>query len=41
LITFTAIRPDAGLRNGREVSLFSVAHASSLISAFSEFFSAL
>src|SRR5579863_5676 len=35
LITFTAIRPDFGFSNGREVSLFSVAQASSLTSAFS------
>jgi len=35
LITFTAIRPDFGLSKGREVSLLSVAQASSLISAFS------
>ena len=41
LMTFTAMRPDFGLGNGREVSLFSVAHASSLISAFSVVFSAL
>jgi hypothetical protein len=41
LITLTAIRPDCGLSNGRDVSLFSVAQASSLISAFSVVFSAL
>jgi hypothetical protein len=35
LITFTAIRPERGLANGREVSLFRLAQASSLISAFS------
>ena len=40
-MTFTAIRPDFGLSNGREVSLCSVAQASSLISAFSVVFSAL
>ena len=34
-MTFTAMRPDLGLSNGREVSLLSVAQASSLISAFS------
>ena len=34
-MTFTAIRPDFGLSKGREVSLFSVAQASALISAFS------
>ena len=33
LMTLTAIRPDSGFSNGRDVSLFSVAHASSLISA--------
>jgi hypothetical protein len=32
LMTFTAMRPDLGLSKGREVSLFSVAQASSLIS---------
>ena len=32
LITLTAIRPPSGLSKGRDVSLFSVAHASSLIS---------
>ena len=32
-MTFTAMRPDFGLSKGREVSLFSVAQASSLISA--------
>jgi len=32
-MTFTAIRPVIGLSNGREVSLFKVAQASSLISA--------
>src|ERR1017187_7489961 len=35
LITFTAIRPDLGLSNAREVSLCNVAQASSLTSAFS------
>ena len=34
-MTFTAIRPDTGFGNGREVSLCSVAQASALISAFS------
>jgi len=33
-MTFTAIRPDLGLAKGREVSLLSVAQASSLISSF-------
>ena len=32
-MTFTAIRPDVGLSNGREVSLCRLAQASSLISA--------
>jgi hypothetical protein len=41
LITFTAMRPFVGLSNGRDVSLFSVAHASGSISAFSVVFSAL
>ena len=41
LMTFTAMRPDLGLSKGREVSLFSVAQASSLISAFRVVFSAL
>ena len=41
LITFTAMRPDFGLSNGREVSLLSVAQASALISAFSVVLSAL
>ncbi len=40
-MTFTAIRPDAGGANGRDVSLCSVAQASSLISAFSVVLSAL
>ena len=40
-MTFTAMRPDFGFSNGREVSLFSVAQASSLISALSVVFSAL
>jgi hypothetical protein len=40
-MTFTAMRPDFGLSNGREVSLFSVAQASSLISALSVVLSAL
>ena len=35
LITFTAMRPESGSSKGREVSLCSVAQASSLISAFS------
>ena len=41
LITFTAIRPDFGLSNGRDVSLFSDAQASSSISALSVVFRAL
>ena len=41
LITFTAMRPDCGLVKGRDVSLCSVAQASSLISAFSVVFRAL
>ena len=41
LITFTAIRPPLGMSNGRLVSLWSVSHASSLISAFSVVFRAL
>ena len=40
-MTFTAIRPDFGLSNGRDVSLLSVAQASSLISALSVVLSAL
>ena len=40
-ITLTAIRPDSGLSKGREVSLFSVAHASASISALSVVFNAL
>jgi hypothetical protein len=35
LITFTAMRPDFGLSNGREVSLCRVAQAASSISALS------
>jgi len=35
------MRPDLGLSKGREVSLFSVAQASSLISAFNVVFSDL
>ena len=31
LITFTAIRPEAGLSNGREISLFSDAQASGFV----------
>ena len=34
-MTFTAMRPDAGFSKGRDVSLLSVAHASSFTSAFS------
>ena len=40
-MTLTAMRPEAGLGKGREVSLFSVAQASRSISAFSVVFSAL
>ena len=40
LMTFTAIRPLFGIGNGRETSLFSVAHTSALISAFSVVLSA-
>lgn len=35
-MTFTAMRPALGLSTARDVSLFSVAQASSLISALSE-----
>jgi hypothetical protein len=41
LITLTAMRPDAGFAKGREVSLFNVAQASSLISALRVVLSAL
>ena len=41
LMTFTAMRPDSGLSNGREMPLCSVSHASSLISALSVVFSDL
>ncbi len=34
-MTFTAMRPDFGFGNAREVSLFSVAQASASISALS------
>jgi hypothetical protein len=40
-MTFTAIRPDLGLSNGREVSLRSVLHASSSTSALRVVLSAL
>ena len=40
-MTLTAMRPEAGLGKGREVSLFSVAQASRSISALSVVFSAL
>ena len=40
-MTLTAIRPEAGLSKGRDVSLWRVAQASSLISAFRVVFSAL
>jgi hypothetical protein len=38
-MTLTAIRPDFGFAKGRDVSLCSVAQASSSISALSAFFS--
>jgi len=38
LITFTAIRPLFGIGNGRDMSLFNVAHVSASISAFSVVF---
>lgn len=41
LMTFTAIRPDFGASNAREVSLLSVSHASTLISDFRVVLSAL
>jgi len=41
LITLTAIRPEAGLSNGRDVSLCSDSHASSSISALRVVFSDL
>jgi hypothetical protein len=40
-MTFTATRPDFGLSNGRDVSLFNVAQASESISALSVVFNAL
>jgi hypothetical protein len=40
-MTFTAIRPFVGLSKGRDVSLWSVAQASSSISALSVVLSAL
>ena len=40
-MTFTAMRPDSGLSKGRDVSLCSVSHACSLISALSVVLSAL
>ncbi len=40
-MTFTAMPPDSGRSNGREMSLRSVAHASASISAFSVVLSAL
>ena len=36
-MTLTAMRPDLGLPNGREASLFRVADASELISALDDF----
>jgi hypothetical protein len=41
LMTLTAMRPDLGLGNGREVSLWRLAQASSSISARNVVFSAL
>ncbi len=41
LMTLTAMRPDSGRSNGRETSLWSDAHASASISAFSVVLSAL
>jgi hypothetical protein len=41
LMTLTAMRPEAGLGNGRDVSLLRLAQASSSISALSVVFSAL
>ena len=40
-MTLTAMRPDSGRSNGREMSLRSDAHASASISAFSVVLSAL
>lgn len=40
-MTFTAILPDDGRLNGRDMSLLRVAQASSLISALSDVFSDL
>src|SRR5436305_3323485 len=40
LITFTAMRPLTGFANGREIALWSVDQASSLISALSVVFRA-
>ena len=40
-MTFTAIRPESGLSNGREMSLLSVDQASASISALSVVFSDL
>ncbi len=40
-MTFIAIRPDFGLANGREISLFRVAQASGSISALRVVLSAL
>jgi hypothetical protein len=39
-MTFTAMRPEVGLAKGLEVSLLSVSHASSLMSALSVVLSA-
>jgi len=39
-MTFTAMRPDFGFGNGRDVSLFSVAQAPASISALRVVFSA-
>ena len=40
-MTLTAMRPESGRSNGRKMSLWSDAHASASISAFSVVFSAL
>ena len=41
LMTLTAMRPDLGFSNGRDVSLLRLAQASGSISALSVVFSAL
>ena len=40
-MTLTAMRPDSGRSNGREMSLWSDSHASASISAFRVVLSAL